>query len=801
MIAGFTVAIVGYFWLHSEYDRFARESQELRQAFMDEQKAKTREEVEKVLDYIGYRHSRAEAVLRSSLRGRVYEADAIATHLYEAEKGRRTRPELERLVKEALRPIRFNNGRGYYFMVSMQGVEKLYPIAPQFEDQDLLGLQDAKGNYVIRDEIRLLRQQPEGYVFDHWRKPGASPDMIYPKITFVKRFEPFGWYIGTGEYLDDHERDLQDELLDRIARVRFGREGYVFVNTFDGDALITDGARVTTPTNLWDVTDINGVKVIQEERRASERPDGGFIRYSWNKLTEASPTPKLSFVKGYPKWRWMIGAGVYLDEIEEVIAARRAGLGRAVRARALEIAGILLGLGLVVTLVANLFSRRARRSFEAFSEFFERAATQSSTIDESQLHFSEFVGLARSANAMIESRRRTEDEKRELQEQLLRSRKMEALGLLAGGVSHDLNNILSGLVMYPDLLLLELPPDSPARGRVAAIKESGQRAAAVVADLLAASRGGRAEAEIVNLNMAVEEFLQTPEHRRLCDTHPGVMVRTDLDATTLNVRCSRSQLAKTLMNLVANAMEAMKAAGLVTIATGNRRLEEPYVGYERIPASEYVVLRVEDTGAGIAEADLARIFEPFFTKRILGRKGTGLGLTVVWHTVRGSDGFIDVRSSPGGSSFELYFPAQREAPAAPPPASPVEALMGHGERILVVDDEPTQRDIAAELLARLGYHPTVAASGEEALALAERETFDLVVLDMIMTPGIGGRETCVAMLRRRPDQKVIIVSGYAETEDIRATLDMGAGEAVLKPYTIEKFGRAVRDELARPTRR
>ena len=535
-------------------------------------------------------------------------------------------------------------------------------------------------------------------------------------------------------------------------------------------------------------------------RGACEGPDGDFIYYSWNKLTNTTPAAKLSFVKGYPKWGWMVGAGVYLDEIEPVIAARRAALGRAVRARSLGIAGILLGLGVIVALVANLFSRRTRRGFEAFSEFFARAATQSSTIDEAQFPFSEFASLARSANTMIEARRRIEEEKRDLQEQLLRSRKMEALGLLAGGVSHDLNNILSGLVMYPDLLLLELPPDSSARKRVAAIKESGQRAAAVVADLLAASRGGRVDAEVVSLNATVEEYLRTPEHRLLCDTHPEAAVTTALDPAALAVRCSRSQLAKTLMNLVANAMEAMKEPGTVTISSANRILVEPHVGYERIPAGDYVVLGVEDSGAGISEADLARIFEPFFTKRILGRKGTGLGLTVVWHTVRGSDGFIDVHSSPAGSRFELYFPARREAPAASPPAVAIESLLGHGEHVLVVDDEPTQRDIASELLARLDYRVTVAASGEEAIALTARESFDLVILDMIMAPGIGGRETCAAIMRRRPEQKVIIASGYAETEDIRATLAMGAGTAVLKPYTIETFGRAVRNELRRPAR-
>ena len=794
-IAGSAILVLGYLSLSEEYRRFATDSAELRQKFTDRQKELIRNEVEKVLDYIEYRHSKTEEVLRSSLKERTYEAHAIATGLVEAERGRRSRAELENLVREALRPIRFNNGRGYYFMVGMDGVEKLYPVAPQFENTNLLGLQDAKGNFVIRDEIALLQREQEGFVFDSWRKPDASDQMIYPKMTFVERFEPFGWYLGTGEYLDDYEHDLKEELLERIARVRYGREGYIFVNTFDGMPLITDGERVRQPTNLWELTDPNGVKVIQEERKACEKPEGDFINYTWRKLTTSDPAPKVSFVKAYAPWNWMVGAGVYLDEVEGELAQRRGELDRSVKRRVVGIAAIIAGIAVLLIVAANIFSRRTRHSFRAFSRFFQRAATESSTIDESQLHFSEFVDLARSANAMVEARRRSEEEKRDLEEQLLRSRKMEALGLLAGGVAHDLNNILSGLVMYPDLLLTELPPDSPHRARVAAIKDSGLRAAAVVADLQAASRGGRAATTVVNVNAVVEAFLRSPELEKLTRAHPDVALEHDLDSATLNVRSGTAQLTKTLTNLVANSMDAIRGPGRVKVTTANRYLEHPCIGYETIPPGEYVVLGVADTGEGISDTDLGRVFDPFFTKKILGRSGTGLGLTVVWHTVKGSDGFIDLSSGPTGSDFELYFPASREPAEGNPAMAPLNALLGNGERILVVDDEALQREIAAELLVRLGYQVTVVASGEEAVSLVKREAFDLVVLDMIMSPGMGGRETYEAMLRARPGQKAIIASGYAETDDIRRTLALGAGQAVLKPYTIQRFGRAVRDEL------
>jgi CheY-like chemotaxis protein len=249
------------------------------------------------------------------------------------------------------------------------------------------------------------------------------------------------------------------------------------------------------------------------------------------------------------------------------------------------------------------------------------------------------------------------------------------------------------------------------------------------------------------------------------------------------------------MNLVLNAMEAVEDNGNIIIATTNRYLDKPLKGYDDVRIGEYAVLAVSDDGPGISSDDLKRIFEPFYTKKVMGRSGTGLGLTVVWNTVRDNRGYIDVRSGDSGTSFELYFPITREESIVEEQRLNIEDYMGNGERILVVDDEAIQRDLACKFLTRLGYSVNAVSSGEKAVAYLKEHAADLVMLDMIMDPGINGRETYERIIKIHPQQKAIIVSGFSESEEVKKTQKIGAGQYIKKPYLIEKLGIAVRDEL------
>jgi CheY-like chemotaxis protein len=245
------------------------------------------------------------------------------------------------------------------------------------------------------------------------------------------------------------------------------------------------------------------------------------------------------------------------------------------------------------------------------------------------------------------------------------------------------------------------------------------------------------------------------------DYHPRVTFRIEYDKNMLNIKGSPVHLEKTLMNLVSNAVESISGKGEVTIRTESRYLDKAIRGYDEVKEGDYAVLTVSDTGMGIPAEDREKIFEPFYTKKAMGRSGTGLGLTIVWGAVKDHNGYIDVQTKVGeGTTFTLYFPVTREELITQQQKAPMERYMGKGESVLVIDDVDEQRDVAAGLLARLGYQVHVVSSGEEAVEYIKASKTDILVLDMIMTPGIDGLETYQRILEITPKQKAILVSGF-----------------------------------------
>jgi PAS domain S-box-containing protein len=381
-------------------------------------------------------------------------------------------------------------------------------------------------------------------------------------------------------------------------------------------------------------------------------------------------------------------------------------------------------------------------------------------------------------------------ETKRLQEFVNRAQRLETAGRIAGQVAHDFNNLLGPLTAYP-LFVRELLPDNhPAIEFIDEIERSAGRIAEINQQLLTLGRRGHYAMSTLDLNEVVSHALE-----QMKPIQETLLIETVFERNLLPVRGGAAQLVRVISNLVSNAADAMLNIGKIVIKTESYYAESIVGRNNRVPKGEYVKLSVIDSGVGIPQDVVPKIFDPFFSTKSEGRqRGSGLGLSVVHAVVEDHDGHVDFESKVGhGSSFYVYLPVSREGIED----EPSESIAGGKETILVVDDDGVQRDICHKLLEKLGYSVTVVRSGEAAVVAAKESRFDLMLLDMIMPDGIDGAEAYRRILQVRPNQKAIVVSGYAETERVQRALDLGAGAFIRKPLSLKSIAQAVRKELDR----
>jgi PAS domain S-box-containing protein len=386
-------------------------------------------------------------------------------------------------------------------------------------------------------------------------------------------------------------------------------------------------------------------------------------------------------------------------------------------------------------------------------------------------------------------------ERRQLEDQLRQSQKMEAIGRLAGGIAHDLNNALTAIAGYAELALGELESGHAARGDVEEIRRAAERAGSVTRQLLAFSRKQLLEPRVFDLNETVAAIARMLS--RLLG--PEVRVQTRLADAVLPVLGDPGQIEQTLINLAVNARDAMPSGGQLIVSTARETVDDDRArSYVPMSPGEYVVVRVADTGHGMSGDTKARIFEPFFTTKDVG-KGTGLGLSMVYGTLKQCGGFIFVDSEVDrGTTFHLYFPAVAAATPAPHAASAAQDKERRGhETLLIVEDEPSVRNLVASSLRQEGFHLLLAASAEEALSIVDtfEGPIDLLLTDAIM-PGKSGIELAAFMTTRSPGLRIIIMSGYTE-ETLSIPGGNGAVNLLHKPFTPRQLRQRIRDALER----
>jgi PAS domain S-box-containing protein len=1034
------------------YRDFSFHSNKIRSNFIVNQQQILQQEVMRVVELISYEREQNNILTKNSIKERTYEAWSIANNIYQQNKASKSNSEIKQIILDALRPIRFENENGSFFLVDLDGTGLLLNTQPEMEGKSLLQLQNSHGQYVYKDMVEIVKEIDEGFYQYHCRK-WVMEDKDSRKISFIKQFQPLNCFIGTGLYVEDIEKKIKDTILSTISRIRFGKEGYIFVNSFEGNILIGAGKRFSGTKKLWEQFDDNPEKtkaLFDRQHVAALLPDGDFIYYTLEKASSPNAeSPKISFIYGLPELQWLVGAEGYLDEIEAEIAAMQAELSSQITNKVICFTVITFGILTFSLLLFQKLNKKLRKDMDAFLDSANQLLYSNEPINRDQFESSELDQMAKKfnkifkdknqiqqrliheetallqseekynntmdstlfgvyiiqdlvfqyvnpalaamfdykpdemegklspidlvvpeqretlkktllrraagesgkpydikcirrngeifdamvlgagimhrgnpasvgsilditdrkaaenklqkseerANALLESipdmvfrvndegvftdykadlnelyvkypdviiGRKVEDllppdvaalinkyiratlqtgkmhtfeyqlpmpeegfldfearivksgeeettgtvrnittlkkalsEKNLLEKQLNQAKRMESIGLMAGGVAHDLNNILSGIVGYPELILLTLEKDSELRPQIEAIQQSGIRAAAVVDDLLTVARGAASTRAIQDINLLIREYLNSPECSKVMSLYPHVNINDELKAVHTNISCSQVHIKKCLMNLVTNGIEAIVGSGTVLVSTFNHtQTNEADTPEFNTKPGEYIVISIKDNGPGIAKEDLEHIFEPFYSKKVMERSGTGLGLTVVWNTVQDHNGKILVNSSHQGTTFLLYFPVSHKKTISKQVDNGIDQLTGNGEHILIVDDEELLQNIASNMLKHFGYAVHTVSTGEAAIEYVKRHKIDLLVIDMLMDPGINGYQTYKKILAFNPCQKAIIASGFSENTDVKATLQLGAGGFVKKPYSMEQLGRTVKEVLS-----
>ncbi len=389
-----------------EIIEFSSKSKRLRENFFNEQNKIVSGETNKIIEFVNLSRLFLEDKLNRMLYERTNEAWALIDNIYKNNKGKKSQPEIKEIIKDALRPIRFNNQRGYYFMLSFNGIDELYPTNPEVEGKNLLNLRDDMGNYVIKNELDIIEKFGEGFVTDFWKKPNDLSDKVYPKTSFIKGYKPLGLYVGCGEYLDEVLKDIQADAIKSIKLMRFNSNGYAFVYNFNGIPIVSNDNE--SNRNISDTVDINGVKVFKKMRSIVDNLEGGFLTYHWAKPGTDSIVPKLAFCRAIHDWEWIVGSCVYLDQIETLIAKEKHELFNQLSLNILIVLSFSFFLYMFVLAIIKRVTNNLKLNLNNFSQNLEHSITNFTEIPKSDNQIEELIDVTNNINSVISKRKAVE---------------------------------------------------------------------------------------------------------------------------------------------------------------------------------------------------------------------------------------------------------------------------------------------------------------------------------------------------------------------------------------------------------
>ncbi|RQW65091.1 sensor domain-containing diguanylate cyclase [Vibrio viridaestus] len=401
-VGSLALLITSLLWVNSIFDKYDRDSARIQEYHTNRVRDELKNRVDTIVSFINYRKETTETLLKDELRNRILEINHLINHLYNENKDELTRPQLTSLIRETIRGLRYNNGRGYYFIDTLDGDVILYPIAPKTEGTNQLDLQDVRGNYVLRDEIALVQKQGAGFVEGYWIKPGKSKKE-YKKIAYVHEFKPLGWYFGTGEYVDVVRNQIQTEIKSYVNQLTYGKNNdqYVFIHDFAGTELANGRFPSLIDKNNINLQDENGEYVYKNQiDLVKKEPHYGFLTHHWpaSDTDRTVQREKLTYVVSIPEWNWVIGSGADMTSLRQAIQRNQQELNEQLSNSIKNIILVTVGIFAISLIIAKIVATHINRSIRFFTRNLELSSDNLNPINKDRVVYREFEVLAEVSN-------------------------------------------------------------------------------------------------------------------------------------------------------------------------------------------------------------------------------------------------------------------------------------------------------------------------------------------------------------------------------------------------------------------
>ena len=606
--------ITTYLVLNNSIDKHKENIQSIKSDFIIKQKILIKKEVMRTVKQIAYQKNLAETNLKKDIKTRVLSVHKIIENLYN-ENPDKSEKEITKLIKDALRTIRFNEGRGYFFIYTLEGKNILFPTSPELEGKNMWNLQDSKGGYSIRKLSKIAKEDGEGFLSWYWYKPSKDKleeKIMHKKIGYIKYVKELNWFVGTGEYIENFENKIKTELLDEIQEIRYGKNGYIFINQYDG-LILTNINKKLVGKNNYNIENVEGTFPLQNIVQLA-KSGGGYLEYLSNENgLKDKAEKKMSYIYGFDTWQWQIGAGTYINDIDEVLVKKELEFKEKFYKSIVSIIISSVLLTLVLILITLKLLRIIEKEFAKYEESL--------------------------SNHILENHKKDK--------LLTEQSKLAAMGEMLANISHQWRQPLSVISTAATGMKLQKEydclSDTIFNNTCDAINNNAQYLSKTIDDFKNFIQGSH-QRKIFNLTKIIESFLNLVDSS--IKTH-NIDVSINLD-DSININGLENELIQCIMNIFNNSKDA-----LIENVDENRK-----VLIRTYSNDKYVVIEMRDNAGGIEEDILNKIFEPYFTTKHKSQ-GTGLGLHMTYNLiVDGMNGHITVQNDKefGGALFTIQLP-------------------------------------------------------------------------------------------------------------------------------------------------